>query len=294
MRVDRLTLACLAALWMPGIGSLPMQGVPNTAGAAFAQEVEGDDIAILAQLLQLDALFDVLRDEGMDYGASLQADMFPDGGGGKWQADLAAIYDVGTLRQRFDMALTEALASDPDSLAQMVDFFGSDLGQRIVLLEIEARRSMLDQAVDDAARVAADDRFADRDPLVPLLEQFIEAGDLIEMNVAGSMSGSLAFLGGLSDSGLYPQPIPDEDRMSQVWAQEQQMRDETTAWLYAYLGLAYSPLSAEEIERYVAFWESPAGQKLNAALFFAFDEVFRDVSYQLGRAAGVAMLSQDI
>ena len=49
------------------------------------------------------------------------------------------------------------------------------------------------------------------------------------------------------------------------------------------------PLTEAELQSYVAFWESPAGQVLNAALFSAFDTVFRDVSLDLGRAAGRAL-----
>jgi len=58
--------------------------------------------------------------------------------------------------------------------------------------------------------------------------------------------------------------------------------------------LAYSPLTEAEMESYIRFWESPAGQRLNAALFAAFDTVFRDVSQDLGRAAGIAMQGRDI
>ncbi len=49
-----------------------------------------------------------------------------------------------------------------------------------------------------------------------------------------------------------------------------------------------------ELDSYIAFWESPAGQRLNAALFAAFDTVFRDVSLELGKAAGIAMQGRDI
>ena len=48
------------------------------------------------------------------------------------------------------------------------------------------------------------------------------------------------------------------------------------------------------MESYIKFWESPAGQRLNTALFSAFDTVFREVSQELGRAAGTAMQGRDI
>jgi hypothetical protein len=267
---------------------------PVAAETTIKTPVAEVEAADLGAALQLDALFDVLREEGLAYGASLQADMFPGGGGSQWQDDLDRIYDMAAVRNRFDAALARGMAGQPDHNAAILEFFGSDLGRRVIGLEIDARRTMLDEAAEEAARVAADKRAAGRDPLQPLIQRFIEAGDLIEMNVAGSMSGSLAFLTGLSDAGLYGQPMPHEDLMSQVWSQEEQIRSDTSSWLNAYLGLAYGTLSPEEIKQYTEFWASPAGQHLNAVLFAAFDEVFRDVSYQLGRAAGEAIQGRDI
>jgi hypothetical protein len=267
---------------------------PVAAETTIKTPVAEVEAADLGAALQLDALFDVLREEGLAYGASLQADMFPGGGGAEWQDDLDRIYNVTALRGRFDAVLARGLDGAPEHKAAILAFFASDLGSRVIRLEIEARRTMLDEAAEDAARVAADKRATGRDPLQPLILRFIEASDLIEMNVAGSLSGTLAFLTGLSDAGLYGQPLPLEDLMSQVWSQEEQIRSDTSSWLYAFLGLAYAPLPQEDLERYIEFWASPAGEHLNAALFAAFDEMFRDVSYQLGRAAGAAIQGRDI
>jgi hypothetical protein len=251
-------------------------------------------IASLGQALHLDALFEVLRDEGIAYGKRLETDMFPAGGGPTWAAKVSAIYDVPALRAGFEVALEAELAADPETLAEIIAFFSSDLGQRVVSLEIDARRAFLDTPTEEAARVAADNRFADRDPRVRLLRRFIEAGDLIEMNVAGSLSGNLAFTQGMSASGAYGPPLPEEQMLSDVWGQEDQTRGDITSWLYAYLGMAYEPLSDAEMESYIDFVESPAGMRLNAALFTAFDKVFRQVSQEMGRAAGMAMLGRDI
>jgi Uncharacterized protein conserved in bacteria (DUF2059) len=251
-------------------------------------------IPALGDALQLDTLFDILRDEGRAYGETLETEMFPGGGGPQWAGRVAEIYDTTTLRTRFEAALQAELGADPETLAAILAFYTSDLGQRVVGLEIEARRAFLDTASEEAARVAADNRFAERDPLVPLLETFIKACDLVEMNVAGALSGNLAFMTGMSESGVYGTQMPPEQLMSDVWSQEEQIRDDTTSWLYAYLGLAYAPLEAGDLQAYIAFMESPEGQRLNAALFTAFNTVFTQVSHDLGRAAGLAMLGTDI
>ena len=283
MLLTRLLLVACLGLSAPAVAQT--QAAPTTAEAS---------VPALTQALQLDALFAVLRDEGIAHGQTLEADMFPGGGGPQWAGAVAEIYDLPTISRGFEAALQAELAGDPETLGQILAFFTSDLGQRVVGLEIEARRAFLDTATEEAARVAADDRFAARDPRVDLLKSFIEAGDLIEMNVAGALSGNLAFLTGMSETGIYGDAMTSDDLMSDVWAQEGQIRDDTTNWLYAYLGLAYSPLTEAELQDYVTFMESPAGQRLNAALFTAFDQVFRRVSHDLGRAAGLAMLGTDI
>ena len=283
MNLPSLALAAFVALTTPLVA--------ETVQTAPAAEVS---VADLGEVLQLDALFDVLRDEGLKHGEDLAADMFPGGGGSAWEAELGRIYDLKSVRSRFDAALAAELGADPEALAESVAFFGSDLGQRILGLEIEARRTFLDTAAEEAARVAAEDAASAKDPKVALIRQMIEAGDLLEMNVAGSLSGTLAFMTGMADSGAYGANLPEDQIRSDTWATEDQTRADLSTWLYSYLGLAYAPLTEDELQSYVAFWESPAGQRLNAALFTAFDQAFRRLSYDLGHAAGTAMLGRDI
>ncbi len=283
MLLSRLALAAFLATAVP----LAAETVTEQPGA----EVSPDRIG---EVLQLDALFAVLREEGLAHGTTLEEDMFPSGGGAEWQAAVSAIYDADRLRSGFDAVLQEQLASDPAAVEGIVAFFGSDPGQKILGLEIEARRAFLDTAAEEAARVAADDAAAARDPKVAQVRRMIEAADLVEMNVAGSMSGNLAFMTGMASTGAYGSDMPADQILSDIWAQEEQVRADTSTWLYAYLGLAYSPLSEAEMDSYIDFWESPAGQRLNAALFTAFDQVFRQVSLELGRAAGRAIQGRDI
>ena len=283
MYLPRLALAALLALALPATAETP--ATPPATSATISQ---------LGTVMRLDELFDVLREEGVAYGAELEADMFPSGGGPGWASSVSEIYDLPLMRARFNQALRAGLASDPQALAEIVDFFSSDLGNRILGLEIEARRAFLDDAAEDAARVAADKRRAGRDPRARQLDRFIEVSDLLEMNVAGALSGNLAFLTGMNETGVNGVTLPEAEVMEQVWGQEAQIRDDSQSWLHAYLGLAYAPLTDAELDAYIAFWETPAGERLNAALFSAFDEVFSRVSLELGRAAGQAMLGQDI
>lgn len=266
----------------------------TTDGASAAAVQEDASLIALGEALRLDQLFPVLREEGLAYGASLEEEMFPGSGRGFWGDAVSAIYDADTMRKRFDAALAAELAGESAALSEAVTFFGSELGQRVVGLEIEARRAFLDTATEEAARVAADDRTGARDPLVRQLRRFIEAGDLLEMNVAAALSANLAFMTGMSDSGVYGEGLPQDQLLSDVWAGEEGIRDNSGLWLNAFLGLAYSPLPEADVDAYVAFLESPAGQRLNAALFAAYGAVYREISYDLGRAVGMAIQSRGI
>jgi hypothetical protein len=282
MFLPRVALAALLALGHPAIA--------ETEVSDPASEIAVDR---LSEVMRLGDLFQVLREEGVAHGEDLQADMFPSGGGAEWTAEVSDIYDAARLQAAFTEALKVQLIDQPETIDAIIGFFASDLGRRIIGLEIEARRAFLDTATEEAARVAAEDAAAARDPKVALIGKMIDAGDLLEMNVAGALSGSLSFMTGMAETGAYGE-IPQDQLLSDVWGQEEQIRSDTSSWLNAYLGLAYHPLSEAELESYVAFWESPAGQTLNAALFTAFDQVFRQVSLDLGRAAGRAMQGRDI
>ncbi len=284
MPLPILVLAALLALTPPLV-------LPALAEEAPAAETS---VPALAEALRLDDLFAVLHDEGLAYGEDLETRMFPDGGGPRWRERVGRIYDVPRLRADFEAVLQRELGTEAAVLAEIDAFFASELGRKVVGLEIDARRAFLDEAQEEAARVAAETRAADRDPKVKLLQRFIAAGDLIEMNVAGGLSGNLAFLTGLAETSGDGGSLPRDELMAQVWAQEEMIRADTTSWLQAYLGLAYAPLTEAELASYAEFMESPAGQRLNAALFLAFDEVFSRVSYELGRAAGTAMQGHDI
>jgi len=57
-----------------------------------------------------------------------------------------------------------------------------------VSFEISARRALLDDAIEEAAKVIWQDLQGEFDPRTELIERFVEVNDLIEENVAGAMN----------------------------------------------------------------------------------------------------------
>ncbi len=281
-------------LFVLSILTVPV-GVGLTASAASAETAVAEtDVRVLLDTLRMRETFAVMIEEGQSYGSSIEEQMFPGQGGYRWSARVAAIYDADALLTAFDLAFAEALAADTEAVATATTFFGTELGQEILKLEIAGRRALLDEAVEDAAQVEAERMQSERSPRLGLVRDLVEAGDLIEMNVAGALSANLAFLQGMAAVSGQGVTVDQEQLMIEVWGQEESVRDETKKWLYPYLLLAYQPLSDSDLEAYIAFSESDAGQKMNAALFFAFDKVFRQVSFELGRAAALQLEGSDI
>ena len=175
-----------------------------------------------------------------------------------------------------------------------LDFFGSERGQEIFQLEISARSAMLDEAVEEASKEAAAIQVMDETSRYLAIRDFIDTNDLIESNVVGALNSSYAFYMGLIDGGVMPQGVTAETALQDVWSQEPDIRQNTTEWVYAFLLLAYQPLSDDDLAAYQAFSETEAGQDLNDALFDAFDGMFEDISRALGLASSRFMQVQEL
>ncbi len=291
------SLVLALGLGVAGVAALgvPLPAVAQEAAQAGAvPPAVAADIKALTETMQFAELVGILRQEGLDYGTQLEADMFPGAGGQGWQATMALIYDAPRMEAALGEALTRELAKSPGDIADMQAFFGSDLGQKVLKLEIEARRTLLDDAAEEAARIAWEDLGSGETARVEQLERFVASNDLIESNVMGALNASLAFYQGMQEGGAFGGEMTEEQMLTDVWGQEADVRQQTTEWLFPYLTLAYGPLTDEELDSYIAFSESAQGQVLNAALFVAFDEVFTPISRALGVAVARQMSGQDI
>ena len=303
LRVARaLSVACLIGLGAGGGGAALALLWPGTAqaeeaGAGTTGAVDpavAEAVQALIGTMRLSDTVEILREEGQKYGRTLEADMFPGAGGPGWEATVALIYDAPRMQQVMGAALERELARAPGEIAAMQAFFASDLGRKVLALEIEARRTLLDEAAEEAARLAWEDLAAEDPARVALLEGFVQANDLVESNVMGALNANLAFYRGMADGGAFGGEMTEEQMLADVWGQEADVRRQTTDWLFPYLTLAYGPLSSEELEAYTAFSLSQSGQVLNSALFAAFDEVFTPISRGLGLAVAQQMQGQDI
>ncbi|MBW4708261.1 DUF2059 domain-containing protein [Roseobacter sp. YSTF-M11] len=247
-------------------------------------------ITVLMDAMRIPELTDVIRLEGLQDAEGLNADMLAGQGGALWHNQVERLYDPSRMQDLLYLALQQGL--DDAALDGCVAFFDTQRGQTITELEIAARKAMLDEAVQDAAAETYRELSKDKDPHAGLVAAFVEANDLLELNVAITMSSSFQFYQGLADGRLLE--MSESDILKDVWASENRLREESKDWINGYFLLAYQPLDLPDLEAYLAFSRSPAGVALNAALFAGYEDVFREVAYGLGRAVALNASGNDI
>lgn len=281
-RAFGLALALCFAL--PGAALLWPQG-------AQAQAAEGQ-VQSLNALTYLPETLEIMAQEGLIQGRDLGAEMFGNSDDPAWVLALARIFDAGRMQRLYDTALAEVLAQDPSLIADVTPFLSSELGRRTLGLELEARRT----ALDEIARGAAREVFAELEATDPArraqIERLVLSADLIESNVIAGLNGNVAFIRGMAEAGAPGTRIDEGSLLAQVWSQQPQIRTDVADFLYPLMALAYASLSDDELEAYVLFAESAEGRRFNAALTKAFEPLMIDLSRNLGLEAGRLMSGQ--
>ena len=246
--------------------------------------------AELWDILRLDELVGLMAEEGRDYGELLADQFFAQGGGPTWDARVAGLYDVEEMTAEIRPLFTDSF--DDVDTEGLEDFLTSDLGQRIIGYELQARRTLLD-AEAEAAAAEGYEELREEDPARhALIRDFIEVNDLVETNVASSLTFTYAFNLGLVDGGM--PDMTESDARLDAWAQEDDVREDTIRWLGAQLSVAFAPLSDAELRRYVELSETEAGEALNAALFRAFEPTFTRIARGLGEGVARSIEGHDI
>ena len=167
-------------------------------------------------------------------------------------------------------------------------------GESFVRLEASARRALLDDEVEQAANEAAAVAMVDQTDRFQQIERFVETNGIVESNVVGAMNANYAFFQGLLQGGAFDGEMTEDQILADVWSREPEIRANTTEWVYSFLLMAYEPMTDSDMEAYIAFSETEAGERLNRAIFDAFDGLFEDVSRDLGRGAARFVVSETL
>jgi hypothetical protein len=245
---------------------------------------------VLMDVLKIRELSGILHEEGIEFGATLNREWLEEQGGPAWSQQVTRIYDAERISEGIRAGLEPAL--EGEALEDAITFFASDLGRRIITLENSARRAMADPLVEEQARVKFAEIQGSDDAHLTQVNRMITAGDLINRNVTSALNSNYQFLRALVDGDVYV--MSDEEILEDVLSERDDIVQDTSSWLGAFLMLAYSPLSIEDLTLYAEFSTTPAGKALNAGLFAGFDVLYEDISYALGRAMALNMAAEEL
>ena len=192
--------------------------------------------------LELSELIHIMRTEGLEYAATLNTEMLNGQGGAVWEDQIDAIYDT----QLMSEVVRKEIATIPENqLREINQFYGSNLGAKIVDLEIAARNAMTD---NDIKNIAEDNYqiVLAKDPKSLLqVNLMVSEGDLLEQNVTAALTSNYRFYLGLVDGGSFD--ASEQEVIEQTWEQEDDIRLDTVKWMMGYLLLSYQSLDEAEM-----------------------------------------------
>lgn len=260
---------------------------------AFAAPAWADAGALVNRYYEafnMSEIFEILRDEGVASAIKTAEEDEAITLSPAWTSRVASIYAVEKMDAAFRHGIEEGagLERTEDALT----FFESDLGQRIVNMEITARRALSDEQIENAMREKAQSLEEENPNRLEMYKLFIEVNNLIDSNVMGALNSNLAFYRGLGTNELFG-ALDERSILSRVYEQEAEIREDMVDWTMNFSVRAYELLTEDELAQYIAISDTPAGQVMNTALFAGFDKVFELHSFELGRAMAEFMQGDD-
>lgn len=233
----------------------------------------------LLDAMGIPSLMQAFSVDGQVAGEAINKAFLNGQGGDVWAETVRRMYDPARLE--LEMRSAMAATVDRDTALQAALFFESELGQRVVDLETQARRAMQSPELEAVARAAPSGRSAQ-------LSGFLTIRDLVERNTKASLTAQAAFYDGMALTSGQPDIRPD------FKTQYDEIEAETESWLRGYFALAQSPLSQDEVAIYTAFWDTDVGRTLDDALFAAFADSYKTLSFGLGQAVGRLLPQNDL
>jgi len=261
------------------------------AGFGMPAQADQPGMERLYNALRLSQSLAILRAESLSYALNNDKALLGKPGTAAWARAMQGVHDTAALEKIVQQNFYDALR-DVD-VSPLVRFFESEAGQRVVDLEITARDAFRNRDIEEAARAAwranpDSGRHADA------IQAFIQVGDLIERNVTGSLNANYRFLRALMQASPGTAQKSEAQILSDVWAQAPAIRADAEEWLYAFLSVAYAPLSSADMAAYLAVWQTPQGRALNNAMFLGFDQMFEVISDGIGTAAANLRTSKQL
>ncbi|MDP5366929.1 MAG: DUF2059 domain-containing protein [Paracoccaceae bacterium] len=180
--------------------------------------------------------------------------------GGDWSRAVAEIFDIDLMH---DMALgILERALEDDLLTHAVDFYASDLGQRLVVVEnaahlsddTEGARANGERIIADLVRQGA--------PRLTILQRMGPAIDPQDTSVRAVEEIQVRFLLSASAAGVLPMELDEPALRSLMADQRGELRQRMRQSGLVHAAHVYQSFSDDDLEAYVAALEHPKMQRV--------------------------------
>lgn len=225
----------------------------------------------LVDAMGVPALIQSFAQDGIDGTKDLDEAFLAGQGGDVFYETARKLYAPDRLESELRLSLAEQI--DRKTAERALLFFESELGRKIVDLEVQARQAMVDPSLKATAIGAAETA---RNQVLRLLH----VRDLIDRNVEIAVAAQNAFYKGFAAISEEQDAAPD------IESQRPLIKEETSAWVTGYYVLVASALSDQDLDRYITFWETDVGVALDTAMNEAFEASYMTLSFGLGQAIG--------
>jgi hypothetical protein len=202
----------------------------------------------------------------------------------------AARAAYGAERLRTAMRTELAVSLPAVETEQALQFLTTDLGKRVAALEEAAATP---ENSDHIEMIAADAAAALEPARKQLIERMVKATRVAEVAASIMINQQMGVMRGFAVYAGHPDSASKEDEKAQLNRYRDQMIALLGPRMVAHSAVIYGPLSDEDLAKYVAFLESPAGVKTSNAVGAALDKVLGVAAFELGRRIGDAIKPPD-
>ncbi|HEY2818643.1 MAG TPA: hypothetical protein VGK44_16110 [Casimicrobiaceae bacterium] len=194
--------------------------------------------------------------------------------------------------ERLRAAMRAELASSLPAIEteQALQFLATDLGKRVTQLEEAAAAP----ENSDHIEIIATDAAAALDPArKQLIERMVKATRVAEVAASIVINQQMGVMRGFAVYAGHPDSASKDDEKAQLNKYRDQMIALLGPRMLAHSAVIYGPLSDDDLAKYVAFLESPAGVKTSDTVGVALDKVLGVAAFELGRRIGDAVKPGD-
>ncbi len=243
-------MMCLLALASVAMLSTPAKAADPTRLEAFL-EVTGFDVALESIRLSADSAPEML---------GMQADDF----GSEWSRLVGDVFATDIMH---DMAL-DILGNtlSDDLLIHAADFYASDLGKRLVVVENKSHMVEEDGLKSETGTEIIDGLVRIGSPRVEILNRLNSATDVEDTSIKAIQEVQIRFLMAAAAAGVIELRMEEPDLREAMRSQEDELRTSIKANALAASAYTYQAFSDDEVAAYAEALEDPKMQKVYALM----------------------------